>query len=196
MDQAGQTAERFLVEIESLADFARRRAPAISDAVGGHRRAQFAVALANILNCPCALVATRQIEIDVGPFAAFLGKKSFEQQFHADRIDGSDPEGVTDRAVGRRAATLGEDVVLATKLDDVPNDQEVTFELEFFDQLQLALDLPARFFVSGHSVPARVACARAFLRALAEKGSHCLSGRYRVLGKLVAEILQAELKSC
>src|ERR1051325_7575312 len=169
MDQAGQTAERFLVEIESLADFARRRAPAISDAVGGHRRAQFAVALVNVLDCPLAFVSTRQIEIYVGPFAALLRKKSFEQQLHADRIDGGDPQRVTDGAVGRRAATLGKNVVLATKLNDVPNNQEITFELEFFDQLQFALDLPARSFVSGHAVTARVTSARAFFRALAEK---------------------------
>src|SRR5690242_8103531 len=98
MDQAGETAERFLVEVQCLTDFARRRAPTISDAVGRHGRAEFAVALVDVLNCLLAFVATRQIEIDVGPLAALLGKKSLEQEFHADGIDGGYPERITDRA--------------------------------------------------------------------------------------------------
>jgi hypothetical protein len=92
MDQSGEPAKRFLIEIKGLADLACRRAPAIRDAVGGHGRAEFSVTLVNVLNCLFAFIAARQIEIDVGPFASLFRKKSLDQQLHADRIDGGDSQ--------------------------------------------------------------------------------------------------------
>ncbi len=92
MDQTGETAKCFFVKIEHLAHFARRRTSAISDDIRGHRRAEFSVALVNVLNRVFALISARQIEIDVGPFASLFGKKSFKQQLHADRIDGRDSQ--------------------------------------------------------------------------------------------------------
>ncbi len=144
MHQSGQTAKRVVIKAERFANFARRRAAAISDDVCRHRRAKFSVALVNILNRALALVAARQIEIDVRPFAALFGKKAFKQKLHADRIDGGDAEAVTDGAVCRRAASLNQNSLVLTKLDDVPNDQEITFEFEFFDQPQFALNLWTR----------------------------------------------------
>src|ERR1051326_2300737 len=117
MDQARKTTKCVVVEIKCLADFARGRAPAVSDAVCGHGRTELPTALANVLNCLFAFIAARQIEIDVGPFASFLGKKPLKQKLHADRIDGRDAQRVTDGAVCRRAAPLDKDVMLATKLD-------------------------------------------------------------------------------
>ena len=72
-----------------------------------------AVALVDILNGTFTLVAAGQIEIDVGPFAALFGKKSFEEQFHAHGIDRRDAQRITDGAVGGRAAPLHEDIVLS-----------------------------------------------------------------------------------
>src|SRR6185369_6970657 len=92
VDERRQTRKRFVVEIEHLPDFARGRAPTISDDIRGHRRAEFSVALVNVLNRLLALIAARQVEIDVRPFASFFGKKTLKQQIHADRIDGSDSE--------------------------------------------------------------------------------------------------------
>ena len=100
------------VEAERLPDFARRAPAAIGDDVGGHRRAERAVFLVDVLNDALAAIAARQIEIDVGPLAALLGQEALEQQLHADRIDGRDAEAVADGAVGRRAAALHEDVLL------------------------------------------------------------------------------------
>src|SRR5215813_535430 len=54
------------------------------------------------------------------------------------------PERVADRAVGRRAAPLDQDVVSAAVLDDVPDDQEIAREVEPADQLELVRDLTAR----------------------------------------------------
>ena len=42
------------------------------DDVGGHRRAVLAALLVDVLNDALTSVAARQIEIDVGPLAAFL----------------------------------------------------------------------------------------------------------------------------
>ena len=145
--QAGQAVQRFRVERQRLADFARRRTPAIGDDVGGHGRAQFSVALVNILNGALALIAAGQIEIDVRPFAALLGKKSLEEQIHADRIDGGNAQRIADRAVGRRTAPLHQNILLAAEANDVPNDQEIAGKIEFFDQRQFAFDLLARFLV-------------------------------------------------
>src|SRR5215831_3655406 len=43
--------------------------------------------------------------------------------------------------VGRRAAALNENVLFTAKPNDVPDDQEITGQVQFFDQSQLALDL-------------------------------------------------------
>ena len=59
-DKAGKPCERFGVERKRLADFARGRLAAIGDDVRGHRRAEFAVALVDVLNRALALVAARQ----------------------------------------------------------------------------------------------------------------------------------------
>ena len=107
-----------------------------------------------------APIAARQIEIDVGPFAALLRQKPLEQQIHLDRIDGGDAEAVADGAVGGAAAPLHEDVVLAAEVDDVPDDQEIAGEVELLDEIELARDLRARPIVIR-----TIAIARADLRA-------------------------------
>src|SRR5215510_13044083 len=59
MDQRGETCKCFVVEVEHLPDFARGRAPTISDDIRSHRGAEFSVALVNILNCLLALISAR-----------------------------------------------------------------------------------------------------------------------------------------
>ena len=131
------------IEAERLAHFARGAPAAIGDDVGGHRRAEAAVLLVDVLDDPLAPIAARQIEIDVGPLAALLRQEPLEQQIHADRIDRRDAEAVADGAVGRRPAALHEDVVLAAEVHDVPDDQEVAGEIELLDEIELARDLRA-----------------------------------------------------
>src|SRR5215208_1098593 len=80
MNETRETRQRIVVEIERLADLARRGAPAISDDVRRHGGAQLPVALVNVLNGFLALLAARQVEIDVRPFAAFFRKEPLEQQ--------------------------------------------------------------------------------------------------------------------
>src|SRR6202035_413799 len=94
-----------------------------------------------------ALVTARQIEIDVWPFAALLGKEALEQQFHLHGVDGGDAERIADRAVGGRAAPLHHDLILAAELHDVPYDEEVAGELKLCDDREFVFELAARAIV-------------------------------------------------
>ena len=69
-----------LVEAQRLAHFARGRAAAIGDDVGGHGGAELAVALVDVLDDALALVAAGQVEIDVGPLAALFREEALEEQ--------------------------------------------------------------------------------------------------------------------
>ena len=99
--QPSQTIESFTIKAKRLANLARRRAPAIGDDIGRHRRAKFSVALINVLNSALALIAAGKIEIDVGPLAPLLRQKAFEEQPHTNRVHSSDAQRIADRAVRR-----------------------------------------------------------------------------------------------
>ena len=136
-----------------------------------------------MLNHPLAPIAARQIEIDVGPLAALFGEEPFEEQIHADRIDGRDPEAVAHGAVRCRSASLHQDVLLTAVVDDVPDDEEVTGEIEPLDQIELTLDLASRTIVIRP-----ISLPRARLRHLPQERRHRLAGRNRVLRKAIPEI--------
>ena len=100
MDGIRQTADHLFGEAEHLADFADSAFAAVGDDVGRHAGAARAVSLVDVLQHPFALVAAGQVDVDIGPFAAFFGKKPFKQQIHADRIDSRNAQAVADGAVG------------------------------------------------------------------------------------------------
>ena len=127
-DGGGNLLQRFRIEAQSFAHFARGHAVAIGDDVGGHGGAAFAVALVDILDNFFAFVAAGQVEIDVGPLAALFGKKALEEQLHADGVDCGDAERVADGAVGGGSASLDQNVLLAAVTDQVPDDEEVSGE--------------------------------------------------------------------
>src|SRR5215470_2355864 len=105
-DGGGNFGERFRIESEGLAHFTGGHAIAIGDDVGGHGGAALSVFLVEILDNFFALVAARQIEINVGPLTALFEEKALEEEFHADGVDGGDAERVADGAVGGGAASL------------------------------------------------------------------------------------------
>ena len=160
----GQPRQVVLVKAQHLADIARGGAAAIGNHIGGHGGAQLAIALIDILNGLFALVAAGQIEIDIRPFAALLRKKALEQQIHRHRIHRGDSQRIAHRAVGRRAAALHQNALLAAELHDVPDDQEIARQLELFNQRQLALNLLARLVAIGP-----ITIARAFIGTLAQE---------------------------
>ena len=156
---------------------------AVRDHIGGHRGAELAVPLVHVLDGPLAPIAARQVEIDVGPLAALLGEEALEEQIHADRIDGRDPEAVADGAVRGRPPALHEDVVLPAEIDDVPDNQEVAGEIELLDEVQLAGDLAA-----GAIVIRTIPLARPDLRHAAQERDLRLARGDGIIGETVAEI--------
>src|SRR5713226_8715298 len=101
---ARKLVEGLLIESERFAHFPRGGAVPIGDDVRRHRRPELAVTLIDVLNRLLSLVSARQVEIDIRPLAAFLRKKPFKEQFHADRIDRSNSQGIADCAVCGRTA--------------------------------------------------------------------------------------------
>ena len=188
-DEAGQTIQRFRIEAQHFADFARCGLAAIRDDIGGHRRAQRAVSLVDVLNGAFALIAAGQIEIDIRPFATFFGKKSFEKQFHLHGIDRRDAQRITNGTVRGRTAALNEDIVVAAELDNIPDDQEIAFEPEFLDQRKLTFNLTAGFLVVWPET-----FVRAFIRCACGEMTPSFRRRHRIVGELIAKILQRELK--
>src|SRR4051794_22560723 len=100
--QCRKAIERLHIEAKRFTYFARGRTSPVSNHVCRHRRAMRAIFRVHVLNHALALIATRQIEVYVRHLAALVGKKAFEQQLHANRIDRSDTQRVTHSAVGRR----------------------------------------------------------------------------------------------
>jgi hypothetical protein len=139
-------------EAERLPDLADGATRAVADDGRRHGGAARAVATIDVLDDLLATVAGRQVEIDVGPLAALLGEEALEEEVHRDGVDRRDAEGVADRAVRRRAATLTEDAALAAEADDVPDDEKVAREVELRDDGELVLELAT--YPLGHRPPA------------------------------------------
>ena len=58
------------------------------------------------------------------------------------------PKRVTHGAIGSGTAALHENIVVAAKADDIPYDQKIAGEIEFFDQVQFAFNLLAHAFIA------------------------------------------------
>ena len=182
--------QRLHVEAQHFARLAGGQFPAIRNHVGRHRRAVPAVTLIDILDGGFPLFAARQIDIDIGPFAPLFGEKTFEQQIHPDRVHRRNAQRITDRAIGRRAAALAENAFLAAEAHDIPDDQEVTAQLQFVNQRQFAFDLLPRAIVVRD-----IAAARALIGEFPEQRGHGLARRQGIFRELVAEIFERELQA-
>src|SRR5688500_11304273 len=84
-EEVREPVEDVLGEIQRFTDLARGAAAAISDDVGGHGGAMFAVTPVNFLDDALAAVAARQIEIDIWPAFAAFAEESLEDQIVAHR---------------------------------------------------------------------------------------------------------------
>jgi hypothetical protein len=97
-------------------------------------------------------------------------------------------EGVADRRVGRRAASLRQNSLLAAEAHDVPDDEKVAGEVELADDGELVLELAA------HSrSDAAVTLSGAAVGQLAQVADGRLSRRQGIVGKTVAEVGEGEL---
>src|SRR5262249_2545674 len=84
---------------------------------------------------------------------------------------------------------LHQDVVIQAELNDVPDDQEISFETELLDQVELALDL-----MPGFVVVRTETFERAFFGSFAKKRGHGFAVADGIFGKLITEIFQCELQ--
>src|SRR4029079_17128214 len=126
-----------------------------------------------------------EIEIDVGPFTTFFGKESLEQQSHLYGIDCCDLQRIAHCAICSGAAALNEDLVLEAELNDVPDNQEIAFEMQLLDERKLALDLIPSFFIVGTKP-----VSRSLLRAFAKERGHSVAVVYGILRKFIPEMFQ------
>src|SRR5690242_17125513 len=88
-----------LIESKSFANLSRSRTITISNDVCRHRGAELPIPLIHVLDRLFSLVYARQIQINIRPFAPFFRQKTLKEQFHPDRINCRDSEGIADRAV-------------------------------------------------------------------------------------------------
>ena len=186
--QLGEAAQRLRIEAERLARFARGRPSSVSNDIGGHRRAQFAIALVHVLNGAFTAVAAGQIEIDIRPFATLGGEEPFEEQLHADRIDRRKAERITHHAVCRRSAALNENALAPAELHDVPNDQEITREFQLTDQRQFAASLLPGFLEKFRVELRQIPFAHTFLDALLQKRLHGAAIGHGIAWEAVSQI--------
>src|SRR5262245_51949365 len=68
--QPGQPIDILLRQLQDFAELACRAAASVRNDIGGHRGAEFAVTLVDILDDTLALITARQIEIDIRPLPA------------------------------------------------------------------------------------------------------------------------------
>src|SRR6185369_9940815 len=139
----------------------------------------------NVLNDTFTFVTAGKIQIDIRPFTAFFRKETFEQQVHSDRIDGRDPERITNRTVGGGTSALHQEALLSAVAYDVPHDKEVAFQLKAFDQGEFAFDLAMRALAEA-PITTPVTVSFSFGGTFPQKGHHRLSIGNRVLRKLIA----------
>ncbi len=132
-----------LREPQRAGHVAHRAAAAVGDHVGDLCGVVTAVTLVDVLNRVLAQVGF-DVDVDVRRPVARRGQEPLEQQLVGDRVDVGDAERVADRRVGRRAATLGQDVVVPAEPGDVVHHQEVARKGQLLNDFQLMLDLRVR----------------------------------------------------
>ena len=89
---------------------------------------------------------------------------------------------------------MHQDFPLAAEANDVPDNEEVAGQVEFFDQVQLTLDLsPGPLTKVGSG--AAIALLKSFQSALPQERHHGLAFRNRVFWEFIAKIAELELEA-
>jgi len=119
-----------------LADLADGALGPVGDHGRRHAGPVAAVFLVDVLDHLLA-PAVFEINVDIGRFAALGTDEPFEQEVDAARVDGGNAEAEAHRRVGRRAASLAENVAAFGKVDDIVDGQEIGREIKLRDQFEL-----------------------------------------------------------
>jgi hypothetical protein len=161
-----QTAQRFFIETQCFADFARCGFLAVGVDIGSHSGAEFAIPLVNVLDGLLALFFGRKIEIDVRPFIPALAQKSLKKQVHSHWINDRDFEGIADGGIGCTPASLNQDAIAFAELYDIPHDQEISRKAQLLDQSKFAFNLLLRTLIEVSIVFGAISPLHAFSNTL------------------------------
>ena len=138
-EYTGQPIELGEIESERATDIPHRAFRTVSDQCRRKCCAIAAVFPVDILHHVFASLVL-EIDIDVRRLVALLADEALEQHLHARRVDFGDVERVANSRIGRRSASLAQDVFRARERDDVLHRQEIGLVPEFGNERQLVLD--------------------------------------------------------
>ncbi len=175
------------VESHRLRHVAQRAARPVADDRCSQRSPLAAVLGVDVLDdffTPLVL----EVDVDVRRFVALPGNEALEQQRHAPGIDFGDAETEAHRRVGRRAATLAENVPRAREPHDVVHGEEVRLVLELGDQRELVLDRLSRR--GRHAFRPAVTCA--LLREAPQPCGRRVTFRHDLARIFVTQFLERE----
>ena len=144
-DRLGKRGGHVGCEPQSLADFADGPAGAIVDDGCANCRTMASVALIDVLDDVLASFVL-EIDIDIRRLVPLLRNEAGKEQFRCRWIDLGNAEAKADRAVGRTAASLRQNMNLAAKTDEIGDNEKVAGKSELVDQRQLFLEQGANFF--------------------------------------------------
>src|SRR6266436_1533564 len=100
-------------------------------------------------------------------------------------INRRNSQAITNRTVGGAAPALHHDVVFATEIDDVPDNQKITWKPELRDKGKFFFELSLHV-----GTDRGVTLLRAEPDDRVQKRIHRVTGRHRIFGKFISEILQ------
>ncbi len=184
-DRLGQGIDPVERQSERLADIAHGGFWPVSNELGRHAGAVASVFLIDILNHFFATLMF-EVDVDIGGFVAILGDEPLEQDVDAIGVDGRDAQAVANDRVGRRAASLAEDLPGSGEANQVPHGQEVSRIIELVDDRQLALDQVAH--LGGNA--AWIAIMGAGRGELSQVGNGRFTQRAQFLGIFVSQFIQ------
>jgi len=151
-EQIRESIEHVGGQVQYLAKFTRGTAAPVGNDRRRHRRPVGAITTVNFLDDALAPVAARQIDIDVRPSAMAFAEESLEKNVELHRVHGGNAKAKTDCAVSRAAASLRQNIVLATKTDEVGDNEgkidaavegdgvKIAFNTKYLQDVLQALD--------------------------------------------------------
>ena len=188
-DRAGQGRDGILRQAERLADLAGGRPRPIGDDGGGDGGVVAAVMLVDVLDHLLAALVL-EVDVDVRRLAPVRGDEALEQEAGPLRRDLGDADAEADDGIGRRAAALAQDALLAGAFHDVMDGEEIRLVLQFADDLQLVVD--PRRHAGRHAL--RIAPAGALMGEMTQLLGRRARQFQRLVGIFVGKALQVELQ--
>lgn len=133
-----------------------------------------------------------EVHVDVGGLVAFPADESPEQGVAALRVDRSDAQAITHRAVRSGSPALTQNALVTGELDDVVDGQKIGFVLQFLDQCQFVVELGVDIGRDG-GTKAPVCAQEGFLPQVCG-GRH--PRRADFIGVFVFQLVQIEWALC